>query len=490
MSEQDSESFDNATPADQYKTRRRKKPITVPDDDKLPPFSDEAEKCVLSCILLSPNEVIPECIDAIKSSDVFYDLRHLTIYDTMIALYDRNDPVDTITVYEELKKQDMIDQVGGLAYISALTDFSPSSASISYYLEIIVEKHTLRKVLAAAYDISNRAQNFKGTIEEFRDEVNRDIEKATETNRVSAILKISEHVKGAINILENSFNRQGELTGIASGFADLDKMTNGFQNGDMIVIAARPSMGKTALAMNIAETVGIDLKLPVGVFSLEMTGESLALRMICSRARVNLRNIQSGFIADRDFPKITGAAGKLANSQIYIDDTAGLNMQQLKAKARRMQALYGIKLFIIDYMQLLQVLKRRNNRREEIDEISGGIKALAKQLGVPIIALSQLNREIEKESGRKPRLSDLRESGTIEQDADLIGMLYKPKTKEDEEEDQYSDAIAVNLLIAKQRNGPTGDVNLTFLRSLTRFESAAKIQDDDIPQQGNLPIPD
>src|SRR5437763_4320354 len=250
----------------------------------------------------------------------------------------------------------------------------------------------------------------------------------------------------------------------------------------MIVIAARPSMGKTSLAMNIAEHVTIEAKLPVGVFSLEMTADSLVLRMLCSRSRVNLRNVRDGFLAERDFPKLTGAAGKLANSPLFIDDSSGLSILQLRAKARRMFQQYGIKLFGIDYLQLLHSTARRaDNRQQEIADISSGVKSLAKELRVPVVVLSQLNRELEKDKNRKPRLSDLRESGAIEQDADLVALLYKPSSGDDDEPGPEQDALPVNLLIAKQRNGPTGDVNLTFLKSYTRFESAAKISSDDVP---------
>src|SRR6266487_3828616 len=275
------------------------------------------------------------------------------------------------------------------------------------------------------------------------------------------------------------------LTGIGTGFVDLDKLTTGLHGGEMIVIAARPSVGKTSLAMNIAEYVAIDERLPVGIFSLEMTAESLILRMLCSRSRVNLRNVREGFLAERDFPKLTGAATKLSSAPLFIDDSSGLSILQLRAKARRMYQQYGIKLFIVDYLQLIHSTSRRaENRQQEIADISSGIKALAKELEVPVMVLSQLNREIEREKGRPPRLSDLRESGAIEQDADLVGLLYKPKSDSDDEEagsGAEEEAVAVNLLIAKQRNGPTGDVSLTFLKPYTRFESAAKVSADDVP---------
>jgi replicative DNA helicase len=261
-------------------------------------------------------------------------------------------------------------------------------------------------------------------------------------------------------------------------------MTTGLHGGEMVVIAARPSMGKTSLAMNIAEHVALEQKLPVGVFSLEMSAESLVLRMLCSRSRVNLRSIREGFLAERDFPKLTGSAGKLAGSPLFIDDTPGLSILQLRAKARRMHSQHDIKLFVIDYLQLLHSTSRRaDNRQQEIADISNGIKALAKELKVPVIVLAQLNRELEKDKNRKPRLSDLRESGAIEQDADLVGLLYKPNSGDEEEGGQEQDSLAVNLLIAKQRNGPTGDVNLTFMKSYTRFESAAKVSADDVPME-------
>src|SRR5437660_9315190 len=252
--------------------------------------------------------------------------------------------------------------------------------------------------------------------------------------RVEAITNtIKDLVKKAINTIEDFHQRQGMLTGVGTGFVDLDKMTSGLHGGEMIVVAARPSMGKTSLAMNIAEHVAIEEKLPVGVFSLEMTSDSLVLRMLCSRSRVNLRNVRDGFLAERDFPKLTGAAGKLANAPLFIDDSSGLSILQLRAKARRMAQQYGVKLFVIDYLQLLHSTARRaENRQQEIADISNGIKSLAKELGVPVIVLSQLNRELEREKNRKPRMSDLRESGAIEQDADLVGLLYKPSSDDDE----------------------------------------------------------
>lgn len=295
-------------------------------------------------------------------------------------------------------------------------------------------------------------------------------------------MTIKDLVHKAIGQIEDMHTNKGKILGLESGFKDLDLMTTGFKGSEMIVIAARPSVGKTSLAMNIAEHVAVNLKQPVGVFSLEMSSSSLVLRLLCSLARVNLRNIREGFMADRDFPKLTRAAGQLANSPLFIDDTSALSILQLRAKARRMHQQHGIKLFVIDYLQLLHSTSRRaDNRQQEVADISNGIKALAKELDVPVVVLCQLNREADKrEPGAKPRLSDLRESGSIEQDADVVGLLYRDV--KDEDEAIESDALSVNLFIAKQRNGPTGEVHLTFLKGYTRFESAAKVGSEDVPQ--------
>jgi replicative DNA helicase len=269
-----------------------------------------------------------------------------------------------------------------------------------------------------------------------------------------------------------------ECTGLQTGFHDLDHMTGGLQPGEMIVIAARPSMGKTALAVNIAEHVALTNHLPVAIFSLEMTSESLCKRMLCSQARVNIRALKDGLLNEADIQKLHNSAHALAGAQIFIDDTSGLSILQLRSRARRLHQQHGIKLFVIDYLQLLHSTNRKasDNRQVEIADISGGCKSLAKELGVPVVVLSQLNRELEKDKNRKPRLSDLRESGAIEQDADLVGLLYKPSAGDDDDGMQEeSDGCAVNLLIAKQRNGPTGDVHLTFLKTYTRFESAAQV---------------
>jgi replicative DNA helicase len=476
---------DGASIAEHKKPRRRSSATAgIAKVDRLPPHSIEAEQGVLGCILLSPNDCMGECIEKLKPGQAaFYDLRHQTLFQTLIEMYDVKEAIDIITLQQRLKNTQQLENVGGLAYLSSLPDQVPSAANLEYYLDIVLEKYLLRKMIQTCTGIVGRVFDYEGEVDSLLDEVERDILRISEERVSGTSFTMKDLVNKAITKIEEYHANQGMLTGISTGFVDFDKMTTGLHEGEMIVIAARPSVGKTSLAMNIAEHVVLEIKAPVGVFSLEMTADQLVLRMLCSHSRVNLRDIRDGFLAERDFPKLTSAAGKMTSAPLFIDDSSGLSILQLRAKARRMWQQYGIKLFVIDYLQLLHSTSRRaENRQQEIAEISGGLKSLAKELGVPIIVLSQLNRELEKRGpGERPRLSDLRESGSIEQDADLVGLMYRESKGEDGEEkanELESDAIPVKLYIAKQRNGPTGDVDLTFLKSITRFESAAKVSED------------
>src|SRR5215472_9044285 len=444
---------EGAGPATDLKRKSPRKPTAGATGlDRLPPHSPEAEQGVLGCILLSPNDCMGECIEKLKvGEEVFYDLRHHTIFKTLCEMYDAREAIDVITLQQRLKDIQLLEQVGGISYLSVLPDTVPSAANLSYYLEIVREKYLLRKMIHVCTDVARRVYDYEGQVDALMDEVERDILRISEARVQSHTATIKELVKRAINTIEDFHQRQGMLTGLPTGFNDLDKMTSGLHGGEMVVIAARPSMGKTSLAMNIAEHVAIDHHVPVGVFSLEMTSESLVLRMLCSRSRVNMRNVREGFLAERDFPKLTGAAGKLAGAPLFIDDSSGLSILQLRAKARRMAQQYGIKLFVVDYLQLLHSTARRaENRQQEIADISNGIKSLAKELNVPVIVLSQLNRELEKDKDRKPRLSDLRESGAIEQDADVVCLLYKPKPKGEDDDGggEELDAEPVDLVIA------------------------------------------
>jgi replicative DNA helicase len=474
------------TAPDLKRPRRIKSSADFGQVDRLPPHSPEAEQGVLGCILLSPNDCMGECIEKLKGTEeAFYDLRHQTVFRALTSMYDKREAIDIITLQQRLKDDQLLEQIGGIAFLSGLADAVPSAANLSYYLDIVKEKFLLRKVIRVCTEAVGEAYQHQGKVEPLLDKVEAEVLRINESIAQNGMLPIKELVRNAIATIEDFHQRQGMLTGISTGFQDLDKMTTGLHGGEMVVIAARPSVGKTSLAMNIAEHVAIDLRLPVGVFSLEMSAASLVLRTLCSRSRVNLRNVREGFLAERDFPKLTGAAGKLAGAPLFIDDTSGLSILQLRAGARRMHQQHQVKLFVIDYLQLLHSTSARaENRQQEIADISAGLKGLAKELDVPVIVLSQLNREPEKrERGAEPRLSDLRESGSIEQDADLVCLLYKPGKGDDDETGSQADdeALPVNLLIAKQRNGPTGEVRLTFLKPYTRFESSAKVSDEDVP---------
>lgn len=819
-----------SNPPDLKRTPRQKQaPRTA---DRLPPHSTESEIGILGCIFLAPNDVIPRCIEAFpEGGSVFYDLKHLIIYNTCVELWDERSAIDVITVYERLKREDQAETIGGLPFLASLPDKVPSAANASYYIDIVKEKYLLRTAIQTGMDVVQKAYEPDGSFEDVAASVESALITLTQRKSVTGLKPMREAVTEATARFESYMQNRGTLTGIATGFADLDRMTSGLQNSDMIVIAARPSMGKaqpltaqvltptgfvpmgtlkagsfvigsdglptrilgvfpqgklkvytitfsdgtqtqcckdhlwftqtknerrrglngsvkttsqimttlrrgdggmrnhavplvrpvrfnnenqslplhpwllgallgdgslrsknvlfskpeadvqekvkvclpdgdeatvasddgmtlrirrkkrnnepsetakairslglfvfseqkfipqqyllstpqnrlqllrglldtdgfvldcgttvefsssskkladdvawlvrslggicsigktrkpnyshkgerkvgltsyrmliwfpdgtipvssnkqlgkwrfngrkchkailkiepageaecqciavdsidqlyvtddfivthnTALALNIADNVAVTNRLPVGIFSLEMSTAQLVERMICSRARVNMRNVREGFLAERDFPRLTAAMSKLASAPIWIDDTPGLSLLQLRTKMRRMQQQYGIRLFVIDYMQLLHANRQRgDSRQQEISEISRGVKGIAKELNVPVIILSQLNREIEKDKKRRPRLSDLRESGAIEQDADLIGFLFKPRSGDEESYVEPDDAIPVTLAIEKQRNGPTGDVELTFLKSFTRFESAARVSNDD-----------
>lgn len=475
------------------KDARRRGPVAkaAPSIDRLPPHSIEAEQGVLGCIFLSPHQCVGECQEKILSPDVFYDLRHRTLWEILCEMTTAQEGIDVITVMNRLKDAGQLEAVGGIAYLATLPDSVPSAANLSYYVNIILEKYALRVMVRTCTDIIAKTYENEGTADEILAESTRELNDLNSKLAGGAKkLTVKEAVHLVINEIEARYEdaQQGRssLAGLSTGFPDLDKLTCGMRRKDMIVIGARPSEGKTSLAMNIAEAVAIDQKLPVGVISMEMSTESLVKRMLCTRGKLDMRRVNEGFLSERDFPKITSAAGIISNAPIYIDDTPSLTVPQLRGKLRWMVQQFGIKLAVIDYLQLLHGGGRFENRNAEITFISGQVKSIAKELDIPVLILAQLNRELEKDkksgkASRKPRMSDLRDGGAIEQDADLIGLLYRPSTGEDEDSGREQECVPVNLLIAKQRNGPRDvDVHLTFFMSFTKFESAAKISADDI----------
>jgi replicative DNA helicase len=439
------------------------------------PHSLEAEAALLGAMLLAPNEIIGMCLEKIETPELFYHSSHQIIFRELKKLYDARQAVDLITLTQRLHDQNLLAEAGGAAYLGELPTRAPSVANAEHYLNIVREKYLLRQLIAVSSDVVRRALEPQEDVEAWLDEVEREIFRISEQNIASNVKPVREIVKSAVAAVEKLYDQKGALTGLSTGFRDFDRLTSGLHNSEMIVIAARPSMGKTALAMNIAEHVAIEKKQSVGIFSLEMSSEQLVIRMLCSLARINLKNVRDGFLRQEDFGLLTTAASKLMSAPIFIDDSANLSILQLRAKARRMKMQHDIKLFVVDYLQLLHSTSRRaENRQQEIADISGGIKALAKELQVPIIVLSQLNREVERRGGEfKPRLSDLRESGAIEQDADVVGLLVRPEMYEEDEDERRKKEGEAELVIAKQRNGPTGEVKLSFLKEYTRFEDRA-----------------
>jgi replicative DNA helicase len=439
------------------------------------PHSVEAEQGVLGSMLISPREIIAECVEKINEQ-YFFVPAHQTIYTVLVELWNAGQAIDLITFTQTLRDRNLLETVGGAAAVTSLFTFVPTAANVGYYLEIVRDKYILREIIAACTESVRRSYEEQDEVNNLLDEVEQKIFAVGEDRFKGQMLTMKDQVMDAIEAIEKLYERRGGITGISTGFTEFDRMTSGLHPAEMIVIAARPSMGKTALAMNIAEHVAVHEKLPVAVFSLEMSSQQLVQRLLCSRARVNLQKVRDGFLAERDFPSLTAAAAKLAEARIFIDDSAGLSILELRAKARRLKAQHDVQLIVVDYLQLLRSTTRRaqDNRQLEISEISAGIKGLAKELKIPIIVLAQLNRQPEARSGGKPRLSDLRESGSIEQDADLVGLLVRPEIYEEDEEARAEKAGEAELIIAKQRNGPVGEIPLTFLKEFTRFEDRAR----------------
>lgn len=450
-----------------------------PDPHRLLPQSPDAERGVLSSFLIASREIGGLCAEKQITKDHFFIPAHATIYETLIGMWDRNEPIDFITLTQLLRDKSLLDQCGGAAFVTELFTFLPTAANAAYYIEILQEKFTLRSIITVCTEFAARSYDEQDDVVSLLDKVEQEVFRIAQDRFKDKAANMKQLVVQAIGAIEELYSRRGSITGLSTGFDVFDKMTDGLHGAEMIVIAARPSMGKTAFAMNIAEHVAVDLKKAVAVFSLEMSSQQLVQRLLCSRARVNLGRVRDGFLSERDFPSLQTAASKLAESKIFIDDTSGLSILELRAKARRLKSQHDIQAIFIDYLQLLRSSTKRaqDNRQLEIAEISSGLKAIAKELNIPVVVLAQLNRNPEQRTGDskgRPRLSDLRESGSIEQDADLVGLLVREEYYADNDEERSEMAGRATLIIAKQRNGPVGDVPLTFLKEFTRFENRAE----------------
>lgn len=486
------EHYDEPEASVDFKNARRQKASLVDPSkiDRLPPHSIEAEQGVLGCILLSPEDCLSLCIEKLAGPEVFYDLRHRTIYEVCIHLWESIKGFDLITIQQKLKDKNQLEGVGGLVYLAALPDTVPSAANLDYYLEIVREKHSLRALVTTCTEVAARAYEHQGEVDQLIDEVGHDIQKIVEGAQPlkdAGTMKVL--VPTAMDHIEMMRVNAGKVTGLPTGLADLDMLTWGLHPSEMIVLAARPSVGKTSLAMNIVEYVAIHEQLPVAVFSMEMSSESLMVRMLCSRAHVSTSSIRKGCTSEKDVTNIISSSTAFKKAPIYIDDSSALSVQQLRARARRFHQRYDIRLIVVDYLQLMNApMRRSDNRQQEVSNISSGLKALAKDLKVPVMVLSQFSRKLEdRGANATPKLSDLRESGSIEQDADVVIMLHRPNKEHTEADGTYQEAMPITAIVGKNRSGPTGEANLTFMRHFTRFENAAKVTADDVPQD-ELPM--
>ncbi len=452
--------------------------VAVPPG-RVPPHNLDAERSVLGGILLD-NGSINDLLEVLKPED-FYREAHRKIYEAMCALYAKSEPIDRVTLKDILKAQGALEAIGGESFIDLLDTVVPSAANLMYYGTIVHDKALSRRLIEAAHAIATQGYEQSGGVGEFLDEAERRIFAVTEQKAQAAFTPVREIVKTAFKTIEALYERQEEITGVATGFADLDRLTSGFQPGDLVILAARPSMGKTAFCLNIATHVGLRAtyngkRCAVGVFSLEMPKEQLVMRMLASEARVDSQRMRTGRLIDSDWAKLAKAAGELAEASIHIDDSPALTSLELRAKSRRLAAKCSqteapLGLIVIDYLQLMKGNERIDSREQQISEISRGLKALSKELGIPVMALSQLNRSLEKRPDKRPMMSDLRESGAIEQDADTIMFIYREEVYEKEKEDVKGIA---EIIIGKQRNGPIGTANIAFLHEFTRFENLAR----------------
>jgi replicative DNA helicase len=433
------------------------------------PHNLEAERSVLGAILVH-NDAFNMAAQVIDSGD-FYRDAHSRIFDKMVQLNERNQAIDFVTLKEELSRAGEIDEVGGPAYVASLADGVPRATNVEYYARIVKEKATLRNLIFAANKILTNAYEADQESDLILDEAESSIFAVADDRLKAGFVPMRDLVKDSFPKIEQLFEQKRLITGVATGFVDLDEMTRGFQPGDLIIVAARPSMGKTSLVLNMAQYVAIQPDQTVGFFSLEMSKESLFLRLLTSEAQIDSHRLMSGAIGQKDYGRISHALETLSAMRLFIDDTANIGVLEMRAKARRLQAEHRLSLLVIDYIQLMSGRGRFENRTLELASISRSLKGLAKELSVPIVVLSQLSRAPESRSDHRPQLSDLRESGALEQDADVVALIYR--------EDAYNrdpnnpDAGTAEIILAKQRNGPTGVVRLAFLREQTRFANLA-----------------
>jgi replicative DNA helicase len=440
--------------------------------DKIPPQNLEAEKSALGAMLVE-KEAIMRAIEILAPGH-FYKDSHQRIFEAIISLFDRNEPVDITTLAEELKKRKLLASIGGAAYLTNLINSVPTAANIEYYAKIIREKSILRSLIDISTSVLHESYMAEEEADTLLDKAEQRIFELSENKISRGFVPVSDMIHETIDLIDQLYQRKEHVTGLATGFEKFDQNTAGLHPANLIVVAGAASMGKSSFCLNIATHVALELKKPVAIFSLEMSKEELLQRMLCSEARVNLHKVRTGFLAKNDFTYLTNAAARLSEAPIYIDDTATTSILEMKAKARRLKAEKGLGLIIIDYLQLIHSTERIESRQQEVAKISRSLKALANELKVPVIALSQLNRQVDKGKDFRPQLSNLRESGAIEQDADVVVFIYREEYYEPDKIDVQGVA---EIIIAKQRNGPTGTTKLAFLKDYTRFENLSKTEE-------------
>ncbi len=456
--------------------------MTIPQGrhDRIPPQNLEAEVAVLGAIL-QDSEALLKVLDALRP-DHFYKDAHHRIFDAALGLFHRNEPVDLITPTDELRRRNDLEAVGGAAALAALLEAVPTAANVAYHARIVRDKAVLRQLIATATDLVGMGYEDAESVDDVLDLAESRIFAISEDKVSRAFIPVKDILKGTFEHIERLYERQAHITGVPTGFGDLDEITSGLQSADLVIVAGRPSMGKTSFALNVAANAAkADPPTSVAVFSLEMAKEQLVQRMLCTEARVDSHRLRTGKLGPRDWPELTKAAGRLSEMPIYIDDTPASTTLEIRAKARRLKAEGKLGLIIVDYLQLIRGRGRTESRQQEISEISRSLKALAKEVNVPVMALSQLSRAVESRTPPRPQLSDLRESGAIEQDADVVAFLYRKGFYQAQERARKSEAAGITeetdgedrtteVIISKQRNGPTGSVFLSFLREYTRFE--------------------
>lgn len=436
------------------------------------PQSIEAEQSVLGSMILERN-AIAQAAEALNEND-FYRDSHKVIFKTIVEMFRKDMAVDLVTVLEDLKSSDMLERAGGVSYVSEISASVPTTANVGSYIKIVEEKSTLRKLIRASSEIIEEAYNKQGAVEDVLDKSQKRIFDIAEKKSSSDFEPLSQVLERGFIEIERLFNNKGEITGVSSGFLDLDAKTSGFQKGDMVLVAARPSMGKTTFSLNIAENAALRDGKSVVIFSLEMSKEQLAYKLLCSEANVDMLKLRTGNLDDKDWENIARATGPLSKAKIYIDDTAGVSVMEMRSKCRRLKMEYGIDMILIDYLQLMSGSSGSESRQQEVSEISRSIKALAKEMECPVIALSQLSRAPEQRADHRPMLSDLRESGSIEQDADVVMFLYRDEYYNKETEDKNM----AECIIAKQRNGPVGTVKLAWLGQFSKFGNLETIHQE------------